>query len=402
MRKSLYSILMLVLLLPILAACGGGTTNTTTTSSPAASASPAGTEASPSPIVTESAPAASMPAETATAAAETATTDAEATSPATEGTATGNAGDVRVALVTDVGKINDGTFNQFAFEGLQRAETELGVQIDYIETQQPTDYEKNLDQFASQGYDLVIGVGFLMGDAIKAIATRYPDVNFAIVDAAPEGAPSNVKPLLFKEDQAGYIVGTMAALLSQTNTIGVVGGVEQVPAVQRFVKGYEAGAKAQKSDINVLQVYLPSFTDPSGGGEAARSQIAEGADVIFGAGGQTGSGAIQAAAQEGAYVIGVDQDEYNTTFRQGSGEGADRLVTSAIKRVDNAVFDTIKSIVDGNFSSEQYVGDAANGGVDYAEAHDASSAVTAEIKAKVDEVKQGLADGSIQTGVEVQ
>ncbi|HEY0734954.1 MAG TPA: BMP family ABC transporter substrate-binding protein [Herpetosiphonaceae bacterium] len=403
MRKSLYSILMLVLLLPILAACGGTAgTGTTTTSSPAASASPAGTDASPSPIVTESAsPAASTPAETATAAAETATTAAEA-SPGAEGTATGDAGNIRVALVTDVGKINDGTFNQFAFEGLQRAETELGVQIDYIETQQPTDYEKNLDQFASQDYDLVIGVGFLMGDAIKAIATRYPDVNFAIVDAAPEGAPTNVKPLLFKEDQAGYIVGTMAALLSQTNTIGVVGGVEQVPAVQRFVKGYEAGAKAQKADINVRQVYLPSFTDPAAGGEAARSQIAEGADVIFGAGGQTGSGAIQAAAQEGAYVIGVDQDEYNTTFRQGSGEGADRLVTSAIKRVDNAVFDTIKSIVDGNFSSEQYVGDAANGGVDYAEAHDASSAVTAEIKAKVDEVKKGLADGTIQTNVEVQ
>lgn len=405
MRKSLYSILMLVLLLPILAACGGGdTTGTTTTSSPAASASPAGTDASPSPIVTESAPAetATMMAETATTAAETTTAAAEATSPATEGTATGNAGDIRVALVTDVGKINDGTFNQFAFEGLQRAETELGVQIDYIETQQPTDYEKNLDQFASQDYDLVIGVGFLMGDAIKAIATRYPDVNFAIVDAAPPDAPTNVKPLLFKEDQAGYIVGTMAALLSQTNTIGVVGGVEQVPAVQRFVKGYEAGAKAQKADINVRQVYLPSFTDPAAGGEAARSQIAEGADVIFGAGGQTGSGAIQAAAQGGAYVIGVDQDEYNTTFRQGSGEGADRLVTSAIKRVDNAVFDTIKSIVDGNFSSEQYVGDAANGGVDYAEGHDAASAITPEIKAKVDEVKQGLADGTIQTNVEVQ
>lgn len=407
MRKSLYGILMLVLLLPILAACGGGTTGTTTTSVPAAS--PAGTDASPSPIVTESAPAATTAAETATTAAETtttaaetATTAAEATTPGTEGTATGNASDIRVALVTDVGKINDGTFNQFAFEGLQRAETELGVQIDYIETQQPTDYEKNLDQFASQKYDLVIGVGFLMGDAIKAIATRYPDVKFAIVDAAPEGAPDNVKPLLFKEDQAGYIVGTMAALLSQTNTIGVVGGVEQVPAVQRFVKGYEAGAKAQKADINVRQVYLPSFTDPAAGGEAARSQIAEGADVIFGAGGQTGSGAIQAAAQEGAYVIGVDQDEYNTTFRQGSGEGADRLVTSAIKRVDNAVFDTIKSVVDGNYSSEQYVGDAANGGVDYAEAHDASSAITPEIKAKVDEVKKGLADGTIQTNVEVQ
>jgi basic membrane protein A len=397
MRKSLYGVLLLVLLLPILAACGGGTTgNNTATTGPASS--PAGTDASPSPIVTE------------TTASPQATTDATmttqtATSGGTTETATaggGNAGNLRIALVTDVGKINDGTFNQFAYEGLQRAQSELGVKVDYIETQQPTDYEKNLEQFATQKYDLVIGVGFLMGDAIKAIATRYPDVKFAIVDAAPEGAPANVKPLLFKEDQAGYIVGTMAAMLSKSNTIGVVGGVEQVPAVQRFVKGYEAGAKAQKADINVRQVYLPSFTDPAAGGEAARSQIAEGADVIFGAGGQTGSGAIQAAAQEGAFAIGVDQDEYNTTFKKGSAQGADKLVTSAIKRVDNAVFDTIKSVADGKYTNEQYVGDAANGGVDYAEAHDASGVVTAEIKAKVDEVKKGLADGTIQTKVEVK
>lgn len=149
-------------------------------------------------------------------------------------------------------------------------------------------------------------------------------------------------------------------------------------------------------------MYLPSFTDPAAGGEAASSMIAEGADVIFGAGGQTGSGAIQKAAEQGVYVIGVDQDEYNTTFRKGSTKGADKLVTSATKRVDNAVFDTIKSVVDGKFSNELYVGSVQNGGVDYAECHDACGAVTAEIKAKVDEVKKGLGDGSIKTNVEVK
>jgi len=383
MRKTLYGALLLVLLLPILAACGANT-NTADTSTTAA-ASPAA-DANPTPVVTE---APSTAPEASPAAEETAGT-------------TGDASKIRIALVTDVGKINDGTFNQFAYEGLQRAQQDLGVQVDYIETQQPTDYEKNLDQFASQGYDLVIGVGFLMGDAIKAAASRYPDVKFAIVDAAPEGAGTNVKPLLFKEDQAGYIAGTIAALVSQSNTIGVVGGIEAVPPVQRFVKGYEAGAKAQKPDITVRSVYLPSFTDPAGGGEAARSQIAEGADVIFGAGGQTGSGAIQSAAKEGAYVIGVDQDEYNTTFKKGSVEGADKLITSAIKRVDNAVFDAIQSVVDGTYTSEPYVGDAANDGIGYAEAHDAAAVVTAEIKAKADEVKQGLADGTIQTNVVVE
>jgi basic membrane protein A len=147
-------------------------------------------------------------------------------------------------------------------------------------------------------------------------------------------------------------------------------------------------------------VYIPSFTDPAQGSEAAQSQIAEGADVIFGAGGQTGSGAIQAAAlEDNVYVIGVDQDEYVTTFRNGSTDGADRLVTSAIKRVDNAVFETVRSVVEGTFNNELYVGNAENDGIGYAEAHDAE-VVTEEIRARLDEILEGLANGSIETGVE--
>lgn len=405
MRKTLYGMLMLVLLLPILAACGGGTAGT------GATATAGGDTTNPTAPVTE-VPSTNASASAAASTAAIGTTEtttgnqtqtAETTETAGAAGGTGTASDIRVALVTDVGKINDGTFNQFAYEGLQRAQEELGVQVDYIETQQPTDYDRHLEQFASQDYDLVIGVGFLMGDAVKAVASRHPDVNFAIVDFAyGDSPPANVKGLVFEEDQAGYLAGTMAALLSQSNTIGVVGGIEQVPAVQKFVKGYEAGAKAQKSDITVRSVYLPSFTDPAAGAEAARSQISDGADVIFGAGGQTGSGAIQGAASQGVFVIGVDQDEYNTTFKQGSVEGADKLVTSAIKRVDNAVFDTIRATAEGTFTNELYVGTVENGGIDYAEAHDASAAVTAEIKAKVDEVKKGLGDGTITTGVEVQ
>ena len=395
MRKTLYGMLMLVLLLPILAACGGGTAGT------GATATAGSDTTSPPPLVTE-APASAAPSEIASPEASAAGVTATAETTETSAAGGANGSDIKVALVTDVGKVNDGTFNQFAYEGLQRAQEELGIQVDYIETQQPTDYERNLEQFASQDYNLVIGVGFLMGEAVQLVASRHPDVNFAIVDFAYETPPANVKGLVFEEDQAGYLAGTMAALLTKSNTIGVVGGIEQVPAVQKFVKGYEAGAKAQKSDITVRSVYLPSFTDPAAGAEAARSQISDGADVIFGAGGQTGSGAIQGAAAQGALVIGVDQDEYNTTFKGGSVEGADKLVTSAIKRVDNAVFDTIKSAVDGAFSNELYVGNVANGGIDYAEAHDASATVTAEIKAQVDKIKQGLGDGSIKTNVQVQ
>jgi basic membrane protein A len=333
----------------------------------------------------------------------TATADETTTAGAVGGGA-GSGEGIRVGLVTDVGKVNDGTFNQFAYQGLQRAQEELGVEIEFIETQQPTDYERNLDQFANQDFDLVVGVGFLMGDAIAAAAARHPDVNFAIVDFAYETPPANVKGLVFQEDQAGYLAGAMASLVSQNRVIGVVGGVPDVPAVRKFVEGYAAGAnaiaEADGSPIDVRQVYIPSFTDPAGGAEAARSQIAEGADVIFGAGGQTGSGAIQAAAQQGAYVIGVDQDEYVTTFRNGSAAGADRIITSAIKRVDNAVFDTIQSVVNGTFNNELYVGNAANQGIGYAPAHGAEEVVTQEVINRLEDILEGLSNGSIQTGVE--
>lgn len=395
MRKTLYTFLMLVLLLPLLAACGSGGTEGTASSSAAAStaaSAAASTEASTAPT-TASTEVPSMSAE----ASEAATS---AASEAATSTGSGSGSDIKVGLVTDVGKVNDGTFNQSAYEGLKRAEQELGVQIDFVETAQPTDYETNLERFASQDYDLVIGVGFLMGEALQKVASAHPDVKFAIVDFAYETPPANVKGLTFREDQSGYIAGTIAALISQSNNIGVVAGIEDVPAVKKFVQGYEAGAKAQKPDIRVQQVYTASFTDPATGAEQARSQIAEGADVIFGAGGQTGSGGVAAAAQQGVFGIGVDADEYFTTFKGGSEQGADKLVSSALKRVDNAVFDTVKSVVDGSFSNELYVGDAANGGVDYAPCHDACSVFTDEIKSKVDAVKQGLSDGSITTGVE--
>lgn len=414
MRRLLSSLLLLVLLLPVLVACGaGGDTASPSPGTGEASPSPAmgdtSSEASPTPFVTE------PPEEgEASPSPETPATDAtpdtagEATTPTTDETAAAGPGSgegIRVGLVTDVGRVNDGTFNQFAYEGLQRAQQELGVEIDFIETQQPTDYDRNLDQFASQGYDVVIGVGFLMGDAIQAAASRYPDVNFAIVDFAYEAPPENLKGLVFREDQAAYMVGAMAALMSESGTIGVVGG-EEIPPVQRLVEGYRAGANAIAQEaggsINVQEVYIPSFTDPARGAEAARSQIAEGADVIFGAGGQTGSGAIQAAAQEGVWVIGVDQDEYNTTFNGGSVAGADRLITSALKRVDNAVYSVVEDVVNGTFNNELYVGTAENGGVDYAECHDACDAIPQEVLTRVEEIKQGLADGSIETGVEVQ
>lgn len=381
-KRMIAFMMLLVLMIPVLAACG---TETTATTAPAATAT---TEAA-APTATAAAEVTASPAAEATAVATAAAT-AEAT------TGASNPSDIKIGLVTDVGKVDDGTFNQFAFEGLKRAETELGVKIDYIETIDPKDYEKNIEQFASQGYDLIIGVGFLMGDAIKAAASKYPDLKFAIVDFAYEPALPNVKGLVFSEDESAFIAGALAAMVSKSGKIGAVGGKEQVPAVKKFVLGYEAGAKYVNADIQVSKVYIDSFTDPTAGGEAAKTQIAEGADVIFGAGGQTGSGAIKTAADNNVFVIGVDQDEYNTTFKKGP---APMLITSAMKRVDNAVFDVVKEVVDGTFAGGLYLGNAANGGIDYAPFHDAESALPADAKAKLDEIKKGLADGTITTGV---
>lgn len=388
MNKRLATLLMLlVLVLPILAACGAG--DVATTGSQAATT-----------VVEAATAVATNPAAVATEVATTisgAATELPAVATEVATTVAGGSGgkELRIGLVTDVGKVTDGTFNQYAYEGLKRAEKELGVKIDFIETVNSSDYEKNIDKFATEKFDLIIGVGFLMGDGIKAAAAKYPDLKFAIVDFAYDPTIPNVKGLVFNEDEAAFLVGAMAAQVSKSGKIGVVGGVE-IPPVQKFVLGYEAGAKYINPEIQVSKVYVPSFTDPAKGAEAAKNQIAEGADVIFGAGGQTGSGAVKAATEANVWGIGVDQDEYFTTFKGGP---APYLATSALKRVDNAVFAVVKDVVDGKFAGGLYVGTAANGGVDYAPFHDAQ--IPAEVKAKLDEIKKGLADGSIKTNVKL-
>jgi basic membrane protein A len=384
-------LLMLALVVPVLAACGGAATVTPTaapapTAAAAPTAAPAEATAAPAPTAAAAEPTAAAAEPTAAAAEPTAATSG------------GTGAKLKVGLVTDVGKVNDGTFNQYAYEGLQRAGKELGVEVAYVETQAQTDYDKNLEQFASQGFNMIIGVGFLMGDAVKAAAEKHPDINYAIVDFAYDPVIKNVRGLVFAEDQAAYLAGVLAASLSKSNNIAVVGGVE-IPPVQKFVLGYEAGAKSVKPDITVQKVYIDSFTDRARGGEAAKNFISQGADVIFGAGGQTGSGGIQAAAQAGTYVIGVDQDEYVTTFQGGKAQGADKIVSSATKRVDNAVFQVIKLAVDGKFEGGTAVGDASNEGVGLAPFHDADAAIPADVKAKLDTTLKGLADGSIKTNV---
>lgn len=309
------------------------------------------------------------------------------------------AGITKVGLVTDVGKVNDGTFNQYAYEGMLKAAKEFNLKNAFIETQQPTDYEKNVKQFADEGYDFIVTVGFMMGDTTKKMAEAYPNIKFAIVDFAYDPPIPNVWGLVFREDQSGFLAGALAGLMTKSKTVGIVAGME-IPPVKKFRNGYQNGVKYVCPDCNVLGVYIDSFTDPARGKAAAESQIAEGADVIFGAGGPTGSGGILGAAQQGVWVIGVDQDEYYTTFKGGQEKGSDKLLSSAMKRVDTAVYNAIRAGYLGFFEGKTAVFDAASAGVGLAPFHDTEGAVPAEVKAKLVEIATMLATGTLDTGVD--
>lgn len=306
---------------------------------------------------------------------------------------------LKVGLVTDIGKVDDGTFNQYAHEGAQLAAEEFGLDYSYIETVSSDDYVRNIELFANEGFDVIITVGFLMGDTTAEMAARYPDINFAIVDFAYDPPIPNVMGLVFREDQAGFMAGALAGLMTETNVVGIVAGME-IPPVKKFRNGYEQGVAYVCPECRVIGVYIDSFTDPARGRTAAEAQMGEGADVIFGAGGPTGSGGILGAAQEGAWVIGVDQDEYWTTFRGGTEAGSDRLISSAMKRVDVSVYNAIRDAVLGQFEGGTALFEAANDGVGLAPFNEAEGAIPDDVRARLDEIFRMLADGTLDTGVD--
>ena len=304
----------------------------------------------------------------------------------------------RVNLVTDIGRIDDGTFNQFSYEGMTAAAECFGFETSYIETVSEADYATNISTSLSDNPNVLITNGFLIATDSLAAAEANPDVNIIGIDQFHEEFPPNYIGVLFREDQGGYLAGVMAASLSESGVIGVVGGREDVPPVVRFVNAYKTGAESVNPDIRVLSVYNESFTTPDKGASDAAQFIGEGADVIFGAGGQTGSGGVKAAAEQGLWGIGVDQDEYFTTFNGGEAAGSEFLATSAIKRVDLAVFRNIVAAIQDEFEGGIYTLEAANDGITYAPFHDAD--IPDDVAATLEETRQGLADGSIDTGVD--
>jgi basic membrane lipoprotein Med (substrate-binding protein (PBP1-ABC) superfamily) len=304
-----------------------------------------------------------------------------------------------LCLVTDVGRVNDGTFNEFAYNGMLRAADDFGLEATAIETTAQTEYEGNIQTCIDSGFDVVITVGFLIQDATLAAAEANPDVYFIGIDQGFEMAPANLVGVLFREDQAGFLAGAMAAQMSESGTVAGVYGIP-VPAVVKFRNGYEQGARYINPDIVTQGIYIDNFVAPDRGATAAQDLIGEGADVIFGAGGSTGSGAIQEGARQGVYVIGVDQDEYFTTFGGGETPGAEFLITSAMKRVDQGVYVPIEGLVggsDASFGGNQVLS-ALNDGISFAPSHD--SDVPEEVTAQVQAIFEGLKAGTIVTGVD--
>jgi basic membrane protein A and related proteins len=267
---------------------------------------------------------------------------------------------VRIGLVTDVGGLNDRGFNHLSFVGLQRAERELGIQQRVFQAKSTQEYVPNLSTFARQGYDLTIGVGFTEATAIDTVATNFPKSRFAIVDVdqtEETHKPPNLLGLLFREQETGYLVGYLAGLEEKRragpDVIGSVGGQKQ-PPVDRFIAGYQAGAKAADPGIKLLNGYSEDFNDQAKCKQVALNQIEQGAGVIFQVAGGCGLGALDAAKERGVWGIGVDADQ---SFL------GPHILTSAVKRVDTAVFVAIKRVVDGNFKGGNVIFSLKENGV---------------------------------------
>jgi basic membrane protein A len=321
---------------------------------------------------------------------------------------------MKIGLVTDIGGVNDRAFNQLAWEGLQRASDEMGFQASFIESQQTTDYETNIDQLATEGYNVIITVGSSMGDATALKARQYPHIKFAIVDHAyvptsgstacnetivdcyADGVLTNVTSLVFAEHQLGFLAGVLAGGMSQSGFVCSVTSVPP-PASDRYVISFRAGAVWQAGeDIRGMNNYInvqatnsniPSVADATEGRETALRLIGEGCDVVFGI---AANGALLAAHESNVMAIGFDVDQYNTY-----PEVQDALISSTQKNVDVAVYNYLRTVVDGSVRAGTSTGSLQNGGVGLAPFHDWDSRIPADLKAQIQRTIEGIRDGSI-------
>jgi len=308
-----------------------------------------------------------------------------------EAASTPEAAKIKVGMVTDIGGLNDRSFNEAAYKGLQKAESELGVEIRALTSKAPTDYVPNLTTLARQKYDLIIAVGFLMAEDTEKIANQFPDTKFAIIDSsqqAMKSQPKNLEGLLFKENEAGYLVGYMAGLYTKDKggdqVVSTVGGLK-IPPVDIWIAGYQHCAKLFNPNIKVLIGYSQDFVASDKCKTVAENQISQGAQVLFQVAGGCGLGTLKAADAAHIWGIGVDKDQYND---------AQRVLTSGVKRVDNGVFQASKQVTEDKFrGGGNLLFNLKNGGMDVGKIN---PAVPKAFIDKMNELKQQIIAGDVK------
>jgi len=298
-------------------------------------------------------------------------------------------GKVHVGIVFDSGGKDDRSFNAAAWQGVKRARRDLPIVLRDAEPGDPTSLEPAMRAFAERGYDLVIGIGFAQTPIVEEVAKDYPRIDFAIVDGVSR--MPNVASLVFKEHEGSYLVGMIAAAVSRSKVLGFVGGMD-IPLIHRFATGYEEGAHAVDPRARVIPNYVgvteAAWNDPGKGKELAVAQIGKGADVVFAAAGNSGLGVFDAAEQYGVYVIGVDSNQ--NWVKPG------RVLTSMVKRVDNAVYQIVKDRVEGRFRGGVHVYGLADGGIGYAMDRYNQGLIPPDVLARVEAARRGIIAGRIR------
>jgi basic membrane protein A len=323
------------------------------------------------------------------------------TAPAGTVAALPNGSSIKVGLVTDTDGVNDQAFNQSAWEGLQKASQDMGFQAKFVESRQPSDYEPNIDTLAVEGYNVIITIGSTMSDATALKAKQYPNIKFAIVDNAyADSSLTNVTSLMFAEDQVGFLAGVLAGGMSRSGFVCSVSSL-RTPASERYMTSFFGGASWQAGpemkfmnnfiNAETTEENVPSSKDSTQGKETALKLIGNGCDVVFAIGGDAVNGALLAARENNLPAIGVDVDQYNT-----DPEAQSALISSAMKNVDIAVYNYLKTVADGSVQAGISIATLQNGGVGLAPFHDWEGKIPAELKAQIQKAIDGIQDGSIK------
>jgi basic membrane protein A len=295
----------------------------------------------------------------------------------------------KVAIVFATGGLGDKSFNDTCYEGVKKAEKDFGIEFDYVEPTAIAEYEGFLRQYAKSGdYALIISIGFDQADALSIVADEYPDQSFAIVDMVVD--KPNVASLVFNENEGSFLVGAAAGLKTQTSKIGFVGGMD-IPLIRRFLAGYKYGAEYVNADTEVYWKYVGDWADPAKAKELTLAEFDDGADVVYAAAGRSGLGAIQAANERGLLVIGVDADQCDTI----EGVPVTTFLCSMLKRVDVAVYETIREVLEGTFTGGIKAFGVAQNGVGVCD-H-----IPSDIKGEIDDLQAKVASGEIQVPVDI-